>query len=97
PPDHLDAEVQVGVHAPDHEELLVVLLPEEGTVRAAEGENLGDDGDHAAKVPRPLLTLERDGERPRLHPGLESRRVHLLGPLGRYYERSACLLALAQV
>ena len=59
--------------------LLRVLLAEVRAVGPDDGEELEADGRDAAEVPGPRLALEAARHLLDLDPGLEARRVHLLG------------------
>ena len=80
--DDVDAEVEIEGHPPDDRQLLGVLLAEHGDVRPHRGEQLGDDGGHAAEMARSVRALEPIGERAGLDMGLETGRVHRCGGRG---------------
>ena len=75
----LDRHGQVAHHPPDDRHLLGVLLAEVGAARADEVEQLQADGCDAAEVAGPVLALEQRAEPLDVDPGLEARRVDLLG------------------
>ena len=54
----VDRDVQVGDHPADHQELLIVLGPEEGEIRPDDPEQLQDDRRHPPEMPRPARPLQ---------------------------------------
>src|SRR5262249_11335792 len=61
-PDDVDPEVEIAGHAPDHRELLEVLLAEDGDVRTHEVKELAHDRRDAAEVTGAMRTTEVAGE-----------------------------------
>ena len=56
--DHLNRQIELGGHAPNHQQLLIVLRPEHGDIRLHHVEQLGDDGGDAAEMPWPTSTAQ---------------------------------------
>ena len=71
---------EIANQLPDHLGLLRVLAAEERLVGPDDLEQLEDDGRDAPEVAGSELALESRAELGDVHPGLEARRVHLLGP-----------------
>ena len=76
--DDLDGEVHVHRHAPQHGELLRILLAEVGTVRLHHQEEPGDDRGDALEVAGAALALQHLGQAPDAHAGRVAVRVDLL-------------------
>ncbi len=60
--DDLDRQVQVVDHAPDHRELLEILLAEDRDVRLHQAQQLDDHGRDALEMPGPERAAEDVGE-----------------------------------
>ena len=76
---YFDRHVQIGGHRADQSELLRVLLPEEGDVRANEVEHLVDDLEHAREMRGASLSLEDCGHRPGIDTDKGVARIDVLG------------------
>ncbi len=72
-----DAHVQVGHHAADDRQLLVVLFSEQRHVRPNQVEQLANDGGHADEVARAVGTIEAALQLANLEVRLEAARVHV--------------------
>ncbi len=77
--DDIDAQIEVRSEPAHDGELLVVLLAEQGHVRASCSQQLGDHGGDAVEVPRPCSALHRVGQARDPHRGCEPVRIHRRG------------------
>ena len=75
-PDDFHRHVQIIHHATNHQQLLVVLLAENGEIRLHPVEQLGDHRGHTAEEMRPGLGAEPAGRPLDHHPGGVVGRVH---------------------
>src|SRR6185436_440754 len=99
--------VEVSYHAPDHERLLVVLLPEVGDVRRAHVEQLRNDRRDSAKVRASTasgcaaqhvgeaLDLDRGREAIRVDLGRRRRKKQVDARLGRERRVTALVTGIA--
>ena len=83
-PDHVDTNVEVGHHLPDHRQLLIVLLAEEDPVGAHDLQQLEHDRQHAGEMGGPGRALEFGGQRTRLHRGAQTVGIHRRGRRGEH-------------
>ena len=74
----LDLEIEIADEPPDHGDLLRVLLPEVGALRADDVEELQANRRDAAEVAGAVVALEPARDPLHVDPGLEAGRVDLL-------------------
>ena len=77
--DDVNAQLEVRSEPAHDGELLVVLLAEQGHVRAGRGQQLGDHGRDAVEVPRSCGAFHGLGQAGYPHRGGEPVRVHRCG------------------
>ena len=77
--DDLDRNIEVAHQALDHQQLLVVLLAEDGEVRGALQQQLGDHRGDTVEMIGPRGAAQILGQVADLHLGAEALRVHLFG------------------